>query len=216
MGSGWDGLLAHPFVRGMAAGTLPAETYLFYVRQNLLYLPHYARAIAWGVAKSVDDAGLRAFARSLENILQVEIPQNERLRDRVAKLAGAEHPHAGEMAPATLTYVSYLLATAARGTALDIQALILPCAWSYGEIAQASRDDVVDHPVYAEWFAFFGSADYASLVARMRADMDERAAVAAEQDRERALEIFQDASRLEAGFWDMAYSMSHWPDLERR
>jgi thiaminase/transcriptional activator TenA len=216
VGDLWDDLLTHPFVRGMATGTLPAETYLFYVQQNLLYLPQYARAIAWGVAKSVDDAGLRAFARSLENILDVEIPQNERLRDRVAKLAASEHPHAGEMAPATLAYVSYLLATAARGGPLDIQALILPCAWSYGDIAQALRADVVEHPVYSEWFAFFGSADYASLVAGMRADIDARSAAASAADRERALGIFHDASRLEAGFWDMAFSAHHWPDLERR
>jgi thiaminase/transcriptional activator TenA len=209
----WDRILAHPFVLEMAEGTLPEEKYLFYLEQNLLYLPAYARAIAWGAAKASDDEELRAFAASLDNILHVEIPQNERLRDRVQQLTPVRHPGARAMAPATLGYTSYLLATAAQGDSLDVRTLILPCAWSYGAIASRLVDRVADHPVYTEWFRFFASDDYTLLVTTMRARFDERARVATAPQRARMAGIFEAATRLEGAFWDMAYDTRHWPDL---
>lgn len=210
----WTRLLTHPFVMEMAAGNLPPEKYLFYVQQNLLYLPQYARAIAWGAAKSTDDQGLRAFTRSLDNIVNVEIAQNQRLRDRVAQLTAVRHPHASVLAPATLAYTSYLLATAAQGDALDIQALILPCAWSYGAIATHLTGQVVDHPVYSEWFAFFAGADYSKLVENLRQEFDESTRSASPAQKQRLPAIFATATRLEAGFWDMGYTSAHWPDLQ--
>lgn len=209
----WDALLTHPFVVEMAAGTLPEAKYLFYVQQNLLYLPQYARAIAWGAAKSQHADRLRAFTSSLVNIVDVEIPQNERLRARVEQLTTVRRTAAQSMAPATLAYTSYLLATAAQGDALDIQALILPCAWSYGEIARNLIDQVAEHPVYSEWFHFFASDDYAALVKGMRAEFDEAALRASSAQQDRLPEIFANATRLEIGFWDMAHHSQHWPDV---
>ncbi len=210
----WERLLAHPFVVEMAAGTLPEDKYLFYVEQNLLYLPQYARAIAWGAAKSPDNETLRAFSASLTNILQVEIPQNERLRDRVRSSTSVRHPAAGVMAPDTLAYTSYLLATAAQGDALDVQTLLLPCAWSYGAIASRLIDTMADHPVYSEWFQFFASDDYASLVHTLREQFDLSAVGASGTSRARLARIFADATRLENAFWDMAYDTRHWSDLD--
>jgi thiaminase (transcriptional activator TenA) len=209
----WQRLLAHPFVVEMAAGTLPEEKYLFYVEQNLLYLPEYARAIAWGAAKSPDNEALRAFAGSLTNILQVEIPHNERLRDRVRSSTPVRHP-ADVMAPDTLAYTSYLLATAAQGDALDVQTLLLPCAWSYGAIASGLIDAMADHPIYSEWFQFFASTDYALLVSTMREHFDLSAAEASGTSRARMARIFADATRLENAFWDMAYDTRQWSDLD--
>jgi thiaminase/transcriptional activator TenA len=209
----WRRLETHSFVVEMASGTLPPERYLFYIEQNLLYLPEYARAIALGVAKTRDEASLAAFTESLVNIVSTEIPQNERLRDRVRELVPGHGTETPVMAPATRAYSSYLLAVASLGDIREIRTVILPCAWSYGDIARGLIGTAVDHPVYREWFGFFASDDYADLVARMRADYDGELSDAGPSERSRLAEIFTTATRLEYEFWAMGYESRQWDDL---
>jgi thiaminase/transcriptional activator TenA len=208
----WRSLETHPFVVEMASGTLPPDRYLFYIEQNLLYLPEYARAIALGVAKTRDEATLSAFTDSLVNIVRTEIPQNRMLRDRVRDLVPAHATVAPVMAPATLAYSSYLLAVASQGDIREIRTVILPCAWSYGDIARRLAPTAVDHPVYREWFDFFASDDYADLVDRMRVEYDAETAGASPREQARLTEIFTTATRLENDFWQMGYHARQWDD----
>jgi thiaminase/transcriptional activator TenA len=212
----WELLHAHPFVRALADATLPPDAFRFYVEQNLQYLPEYARAMALGAGRAHDLGTMRVFAADLANVVEVEIPQNEELLRRAIELGARDRGGGEGMAPATLAYTSFLVATAARGRTLEVLAAILPCTWSYGEIASRLVDDVVEHPVYAEWIRFFGSADYARVVDTMRADFEERAAGADEATQERLSFLFSTSVRLERDFWDMAYGLEHWPDVRRR
>ena len=43
----------------MAAGTLPIESFRFYVEQNLMYLLEYARAMAIAASKAGDEATMK-------------------------------------------------------------------------------------------------------------------------------------------------------------
>ena len=195
----------------MASGTLPLEKFSYYVEQNLLYLPHYARAIAYGVVKAEDDAQLRSFASSLADILNVEMPQNLLLRDRVWKLIGRSAPASADMAPGALSYTSYLVSTAASGTPVEILAVLLPCAWSYGDIGRLLEPAKAEHEVYADWIAFFATDSYAALVAQMREAFDLQAATLSESQRKRLGHIFHTAMRLELSFWNMGYGLESWP-----
>lgn len=206
----WDGLPNHPFVRGMADGTLPATTYQYYVGQNLLYLPRYARAIACAVTKSRSDDEVRRYTAALVNIVDVEMPQNERLLSRVREITGDHVTQEVVMAPGTRNYTSYLLGVAGTSDVVAIGAAILPCAWSYGEIARQHIDTSVEHPVYREWFEFFASEEYADLEAGMRRRMDDDVAGLDQAQHDRLVGIFGDATRLEQEFWDMA--MAYMPE----
>lgn len=208
----WEALHEHPFVTELAAGTLPPEKFRFYLEQNLMYLPEYSRAIALGAACSRDDAELRTFTADLQNIVVTEIPENEARLAEIVELGAEDRGGAREMAPANLAYTSFLIAAAFKGGPLDVMAAIMPCAWSYGEIATRLRADSTDHPVYGAWLGFFASEDYAALVERMR---DELEALARREGAERARlsETFRTGARLELGFWEMAYGLEQWPDV---
>lgn len=208
----WEALQRHPFVTELAAGTLPPEKFRFYLEQNLMYLPEYSRAIALGAACSRDDAELRAFAADLQNIVATEIPENEARLAEIVELGAGDRGGAREMAPANLAYTSFLIAAAFKGGPLDVMTAIMPCAWSYGEIATRLRADSTDHPVYGAWLGFFASEDYAALVERMRDELD---ALARREGVERARlsETFRTGARLELGFWEMAYGLEQWPDV---
>jgi thiaminase (transcriptional activator TenA) len=209
----WEKLHAHPFIQGLADGTLPPDSFRFYIEQNLQYLLEYARAMALAAGRAGDVETMRIFSADLTNIVEEEIPENRELLARVLELGARDLKGSEGMAPATVTYTGFLVKTAATSRPVEVMAAIVPCAWSYGDIASRRRDQIVEHPVYAEWVRFFASPEYAGVVERMQADFEW---LVARDDVpfERLSFLFTTGVRLEHGFWDMAYAREHWPDLQ--
>jgi thiaminase/transcriptional activator TenA len=211
----WAGLHAHPFLGELARGTLPLDRFRFFIEQDLLFLPAFARCMAMGAAKSASDAELEFFTRQLDGVIRLEIPSNRRLLDQVISLGAQDRGGARGMAPANVAYTSFLLATAAAGGPLEITTAILPCSWSYIEIAAELKDQIADHPVYSDWVAFYLQDEEAELVRNMRETFDEmtRDGAVSDEKREQLAGIFMMSSRLEGRFWEMAYTLDQWPDL---
>jgi len=211
----WAGLRAHPFLGELARGTLPLEAFRFFIEQDLLFLPEFARCMAMGAAKSASDDELEFFTRQLDGIIRLEIPSNRRLLDQVISLGAQDRGGSLGKAPANVAYTSFLLATAAAGGPLEITAAILPCSWSYIEIARGLKDQLVEHPVYSDWVGFYLQEEEADLVLNMRETLDEmtREGSVSAAKRAQLAEIFKMSSRLEGMFWEMAYTLDQWPDL---
>jgi thiaminase (transcriptional activator TenA) len=211
----WAGLHAHPFLRELARGTLPLDKFRFFIEQDLLYLPPFARCMALGAAKARSEAELEFFTRQADGIIRLEIPSNRRLLDQVISLGAQDRGGSLAMAPANVAYTSFLLATAAQGGPLEITAAILPCSWSYIEIAQGLKDEIAEHPVYSDWVGFYLGDEESDLVLNMRETFDDmvREEALGEGRRRELAEIFMMSSRLEGMFWEMAYTLDQWPDL---
>jgi thiaminase/transcriptional activator TenA len=214
----WAGLHAHPFLGELAAGTLPLDKFRFFIEQDLLFLPAFAQCMALGAAKSQREPDLEFFTRQLDGIVRLEIPSNRRLLARLISLGAADHGGSLAMAPANVAYTSYLLATANGGGPLEITAAILPCSWSYVEIARRLADQIAPHPVYSDWVSFYLQDEETALVQDMRGTFDQltRREVVSEAERQRLADIFRTSSRLEGMFWQMAYTLDQWPDLRDR
>ena len=69
----WEGYLNHPFVHGIADGSLDIQKFRFYLLQDYVYLFDYAKVFAQGVVKSRDPEIMRVFATSVANILGGEM-----------------------------------------------------------------------------------------------------------------------------------------------
>jgi len=211
----WTGLHAHPFLSELARGTLPLEKFRFFLEQDIMYLPDFARCIATGAAKSATEAELGFFARQLDSTINLELPNQYRVLDEVCRLGAADRGGALGKAPANVAYTSFMLSVAAQGGPLEIMAAILPCAWSYAEIAGRLADEIADHPVYRDWVGFYTTDEVLGLVGQLRHSFDEMAVQAGPgpRTRRRLAEIFTTSSRLEGAFWEMAYTLDQWPDL---
>ena len=172
--------------------------------------------MALAASRADDVETMRIFFRDLANIVEREIPQNESLLRAIVDLGARDLGGADGLAPANVGYTGFLLATATQHGPLEVMAAILPCTWSYGEIAENLLGDVEKHPVYAEWIRFFGSPDYGEVVSTMQADFERLAARAEDVPIEALSELFTLGARLEAAFWDMAYGLEHWPDVRAR
>src|SRR6476659_3111591 len=200
----WAAAVAHPMVREIAAGTLPHETFRGYFRQNVLYLEAYARAIGLVIAQAPDRAALDVLTRFETRIVETEIPANLAFLD---KLGGDEEVAAGRgaMHPTTYAYTRHLLAVCAMQDCAAGLTAVLPCQWSYGELARPLMAARPADPIYADWIALFGDDGYDALVGETTAlldrlvDPDDAARVAS------LSKIFERSISYERAFWDMAY-----------
>jgi thiaminase (transcriptional activator TenA) len=194
-------------VRAIGDGTLPHTVFRGYFEQNVLYLQEYARAIALIVSKAPDRDAITTLSSFQSQIVQIEIPANlqflERLGGDIEQLGDG-----GSMHLSTYAYTRHLLATCAQGDCAEGLTAVLPCQWSYGELARPLMAAPPTDPVYADWIAMFGSDEYDELVAETTALLDR---VADPQDpvRMAALgKIFDRSTTYEVAFWDMAYGIS--------
>jgi thiaminase/transcriptional activator TenA len=200
----WAAAVAHPMVREIAAGTLPHEIFRTYFRQNVLYLEAYARAIGLVIARAPDRAALDVLTRFEARIVETEIPANLAFLE---KLGGDEETAAGRglMHPTTYAYTRHLLAVCAMEDCAAGLTAVLPCQWSYGELARPLMAARPADPIYADWIALFGDDEYDALVGETTAlldrlvDPDDAARVAS------LFEIFERSISFERAFWDMAY-----------
>ena len=200
----WAKATGHPMVQAIADGSLPHETFRRYFEQNVLYLQDYARAIALIASKAPDREALTTLSRFLGQIVEHEIPANlsflERLGGDPAALGGV-----GSLKPAAYAYTRHLLAVSAQGDVAEGLAAVLPCQWSYGEIARPLMAAAPSDPIYSDWIRMFGNEDYGALVDRTTALLD-RLADPADQERMASLfGIFDRSTQYEVAFWDMAY-----------
>ena len=69
----WAGYLNHPFVRGIADGSLAVNKFRFYLLQDYLYLFDYAKVFAQGVVKSREPEIMRTYASYVASILNGEM-----------------------------------------------------------------------------------------------------------------------------------------------
>ena len=206
----WTALVENRFVAEMADGTLPLGNFRFYIEQNLFYLPDYARMLGLAVANGRTMEQIQRFTRGLEQIVDTEIPANRHLLDEVVAMGAEDHGGSTEPGPACLAYSSFLVATAATGDANEVMAAMLPCAWSYADIA-ARHHEPASHPIYQKWLATFGDPQYQAYVGELLADADRWFAEANEAEMVRLRRAFRGGVRMESAFWSMASALGGWP-----
>ena len=203
----WEGYLSHPFVRGLADGSLAVNKFRFYLLQDYLYLFDYAKVFAQGVVKSREPEVMRVFSSYVASILNGEM---EIHRGYMARLGiTEEQAEAVQPSLSNLSYTAYMRAVAAEEGPAEIMAAVLSCAISYEYIAKwivKNYPDADKHDFYGEWVRGYASEDYAAENQRLIALMERLSADYTDTQRKHLVDIFVACSRYEAMFWDMAWN----------
>lgn len=200
----WVAATGHPMVREIGAGTLPHEKFRHYFAQNILYLQEYARAIGLIVGKAPDREAITTLTRFLAHIVENEIPANAGF---LADLGGDPDTarDTDSMEPTTYAYTRHLLYVTAQGDCAQGLTAVLPCQWSYGELAKPLVGELPSDPVYARWIGMFGNDEYDALVGQTTALLDRLVDPSDAEKMQTLSEIFDRSTQYEVRFWDMAY-----------
>jgi thiaminase/transcriptional activator TenA len=205
----WEEQLAHPFVRGIADGTLPEDKFRHWVLQDYLYLQEFARIFAWGAAKADRLDSMRWFASALHLTLDTEMDLHRQYAARFG--ISATDLAVQEMWPTTRAYTDFLVRTAADGDLSDLVAALLPCVWGYVHIArQMSDGELPGDDRYAEWIRQYSADEFAAAADWLRSEMDRLSADQDEQKRARLRQLFVLSSRYELQFWEMCWQGESW------
>ena len=159
--------LEHRFVRGLAGGSLPLESFRSYVAQDAFFLESFARAYALALAHSDDQQGMRTFAELICGVIEeLELHRGYAERWGVS-LAGVEPVEA------TLAYTDFLLATASLGSVGETCAAMTPCMRLYAFLGQSLADEGCDESnPYSEWIQTYADPEFEALAAKLEALLD--------------------------------------------
>ena len=188
-----EACLEHPFMVGLADGTLSAERYALFTQQDHFYLDAYARSYAWGAVRARDWATRKQFGQLLAGILtegtlhEDNAPQLGISLDDVQPL------------PAAREYTDFLLTAASIGSVGEHLAAMAPCAQLYGWLGTRIADQSYDDR-YAFWINMYAGTGYQEKVDIIMDMLDEHG----HKSDSEAIK-FRTAMELEYNFFDSAW-----------
>jgi thiaminase/transcriptional activator TenA len=207
----WTAYTRHPFVAGMADGSLPEPAFRHYLAQDYLFLIHFARAYALAAHKADTLDDMRYAAGTLSALIDTE------MKLHVQYCAGWGMTEA-EMAavpedPACVAYTRFVLDRGHAGDLLDLYAALAPCVVGYGVIGERLAADPAtrrgEGNPYDAWIAVYSGEDYREVVGNSIAQIDRLAARRGGDARfDDLARTFRQATDLEVGFWQMGLDVA--------
>lgn len=200
----YNAVLELPFISELTDGSLPEEKFLFYMKQDTLYLSDYSKALSMAGIRADSNDHTREFLNFATNAISVE-----------RKLHGQfyEQFNSGvdvQKSPTCFSYTNFLLSTAMMNDNAVSIAALLPCFWIYREAGLHIYENAAPENPYQEWIDTYAGEEFNESVEKAIAITDEVAREEPESRRQEMMHAFVRSSQLEWMFWDSAYKMEQW------
>lgn len=204
----YEAIMELPFITELTEGTLPEEVFLFYLKQDTLYLADFSRTLSLAGVRSEDSGQMNSFFQFAANVAVVEGKLHQEYYDNYGVEMNARK------SPSCFAYTNFLLSTAAtKDNAVTIAAL-LPCFWIYREVGLEIYEQAAPDNPYREWIDTYAGEEFNEGVSRAIEITD---AVAEKEPAHRLGEMskaFVKSTELEWMFWKSAYEQEQWPFRE--
>ena len=209
-GADWRRFTRHRFVEQLAAGTLDAAAFRYYLVQDYRFLVHFSRAWALVAVKSEDVEDIRSAAALVHTLIDEELE----LHIRTCAGWGLTPDQLKTTAedPANAAYTRFVLERGFTGDVADLLVALMPCVVGYAEIGFRLASDPATKRLgntYDAWIATYAGNAYQSGAAAAAAQLERVLASRLGDEpwthpRWAALAAtFTTATRLEIGFWEM-------------
>lgn len=152
--------LNHPFVQGIAEGSLPKAAFSYYVGQDAFFLEAFARAYSVAAAKAPDWESFQVFHQLAAGVLD-----ELKLHQHYAKAWDVDL--AATPGAATRRYTDFLLATAWGKDVGTITAAMTPCMKLYAALGKELAQPTIPDHDYSDWIRTYSSGEFDGLVARL-------------------------------------------------
>lgn len=205
----WKKLVNHPFPQKIADGSLEIENYLFYMKQDYVYLIEYSRVLAVATARMTKYDEMVHFAELLYGTLSMEME----LHRRTCEQLGIKREELEKVEPAmiTISYTSYLIRLAYNASVEELIAGLLPCEWGYYEIGRSLKGKRPENKFYRDWIETYSSDEFAKLAMYLR-DLFNRILDPHQIDGG-ITSAFKTSLRFEVLFFEMAMRKETWSDV---
>jgi len=204
----WRAILDHPYLKELAAGTLPRSVFREYVKQDWLYLQEFLRASTVIASRCPDPELMKVLLNRVQWLIGME---NHFHHKHAAELELDFATIDWEMNEANYAYTRHMLWAAHTGSTLEALGAMMPCPCVYihvGSVLTAGLPP--SDPIYAEWIEFYGPGPLAERTRQLEEIFDRLAAQAGPDELARAERNYVISSRYEWLFWDTPYRGRHW------
>lgn len=202
----WEKDLEHPFVVELYSGTLPLDKFKYYVLQDYNYLVTMVKVLSLLATKA---PSLELARMALELAYGTVTGEMENYRRLLTALnLTIEDAMRTRPNPTNVAYMNFLLTTAYQEDFYAGLASILPCFWTYEDIAERHKWRLETNKVklYRDWASVYLSNEYKALVSKLRSALDSSG-----RSVDSLSYYFGQALRYEILFWQAAYTMEEWP-----
>jgi len=201
----YEKILELPFIQGLIDGTLEKEKFIFYIRQDALYLAEYGKVLT-GIASRLDKPEhIEAFIHFAGDSMAVEKDLHETFVKQIGGISEAKP------SPSCMLYTSFLLRQLANVPVEVIVAAVLPCFWIYKEVG----DYILKHQIkaqnpYQDWIDTYGGEGFEKSVKTAISICDELADKCTKEQKKAMTDAYIMCSKMEWMFWDSAWKLEEW------
>ncbi|MEM2157826.1 MAG: hypothetical protein QXO72_02265, partial [Sulfolobales archaeon] len=168
----WRKIINHPFVTELYSGELPLEKFKYYITQDYTYLITIYRCFSLIASR----ADYRLARKALE-LAYMEATTEMANYEKILHSLGIkiEDVINTEPAPTNIAYMNFLTTTCALKSPIHGMIALLPCFWSYAEIAEEHKHrlDSNRSKLYVDWASTYLSEEYKRLIHELRDLIDE-------------------------------------------
>ena len=197
----YDAILRLPFVCELSDGTLDKERFLFYIRQDSIYVENYSRVLAHIASRLPLQDQVDSFLKFSADGIIVERALHESYL--------CNNPTDMQATPTTLLYNSFESSKATGPVEIEA-ASILPCFWIYQKVGDEIMKRCSPDNPYSHWIETYADPAFAESNRRAIEICDQLAANTSSEIRKKMTTAFVMSTRMEWMFWDSAYNMEKW------
>jgi thiaminase/transcriptional activator TenA len=205
----WNKILNHTFLIEISTNALPIDKFVFYLKQDLIFLIEFCNFLQAVKQKSHDDVHIvELFDKLLCSTINFEM----QMQNQILNSLGISPDSSLNSIPSTttLSYTSYLRNVSLSSSAADnmgkIVSAMAPCPWTYFEIAEKLSRYNIENDTYRKWVQFYSSSESFMQVEDLKKILCALAKEASNKDKLVMKKYFATACNYELLFWDMAYN----------
>lgn len=161
--------LNHPFVQGIADGSLDQRCFAFYVAQDAFFLESFARAYSIAAAKAPNWEGFQVFYQLAGGVLE-----ELNLHHSYAKQWGIDVENVTPKS-ATCHYTDFLLATAWSSEVGLTACAMTPCMRLYRFLGTQLAQNGMGNHEYSDWIKTYNDDEFGELVQTLESLVDQYA-----------------------------------------
>ncbi len=199
----WNKILSHKFIIEIAEDTLPIGKFVFYLKQDQIFLNSFCDLLAAAARITYDKQTKSWFESLIHTTSKYEMPMQNEILYQLEGNPESIEVSAGET---TLKYTSYMKRVSDSNNLAIIVSAMAPCPWTYYEISEALIKTNIKTEAYKKWLRFYSSKESEEQVNQMKNLMNKLANSADEKKQIDMKNHFSVSCNYELGFWNMAYS----------
>ena len=154
----WMNYTQHDFVKALGDGSLPEQAFQNYLKQDYLFLIHYARAFSLAGAKSVKIEDLKHATDGVSSIVNTEIKLHISYCKHW-KISEKDLTNTNESIEC-VAYSRFVLDKGFQGNLLDLYTALAPCMTGYAEIGLTLKSIGTGSNFYQSWIDMYSSVEF--------------------------------------------------------